>query len=301
MSFESDAVRAFSGILNSLESEYGEAIWGVPRRSFAKGLTWSLSDPDPDLRRDGFPSWSWAGWKGNTGTRLVFQDVFTAKGGIFAIEWYYHRQTENGSYELAAVDDSPPPLSKVLARRSIATTTTTSNPTLKPQGGSLFSFGSGSNNSTSLFGTPARTPSETTKPEIEEKKPIEEEQPTQREINRKKNYTWYVTGHPGEPDYVKQDHHSLTIHQCHHSCTYSASTPVPPQLLSIPLISKNVLDGENISHSRLITRTIKTPVEKKRRMRIRYDYNLYTYQEVSRHLAISPILTMMMIKGFRNC
>lgn len=207
MSFESDAVRAFSGILSSLESEYGEAIWGVPRRSFSKGLTWSLSESDPDLRRGGFPSWSWAGWKGNAGTRLVFQDVLTTRGGVFTIEWYYHRQTEDGSFELTAVDDSPPPFSNVLAQRSIATTTTTYNPTPKRHEGSLFSWGSGSTNSTSLF---VRTPSEPTKLEIEEKKSVKEEQPTQWEIDQKKNHTWYITGHPGEPDYVKEPLASLS-------------------------------------------------------------------------------------------
>jgi hypothetical protein len=100
LSFESDAIRAFSGILKSIESEYGSAIWGVPQYTFARGLTWSLSPHNMSLRRSGFPSWTWAGWRGNTGSTLRFSDVLTEPSDIWDIEWHYYRLNDRGNTSL---------------------------------------------------------------------------------------------------------------------------------------------------------------------------------------------------------
>lgn len=108
LSFESDSIRAFSGILKSIEPKYGSAIWGVPQFTFARGLTWLLS-LDRTLRREGFPSWSWAGWRGNTGSRLYFPNYLKAYGWLdelWELDWYYYRLNEKGDYELTLVDTS---------------------------------------------------------------------------------------------------------------------------------------------------------------------------------------------------
>jgi len=75
LSFDSDAVRAFSGILNSVELEQGSHIWGIPRDELARGLKFSLSEHKMSLRRFAFPSWTWAGWKGNASAVLNFHWV----------------------------------------------------------------------------------------------------------------------------------------------------------------------------------------------------------------------------------
>jgi hypothetical protein len=116
--FEMDALRAFSGVLKSVETEFGPSIWGVPSHEFTRGMTWAHTQHHLDLRRDAFPSWSWAGWRGNTGTRLEFKqckrsdaDLRVSRGrhrvsardfigpSVWTIEWYHHQIDQNtGQY-----------------------------------------------------------------------------------------------------------------------------------------------------------------------------------------------------------
>ena len=57
-----DALNAFDGVLQRLESMYKTGFfWGLPQADFQWGLLWQARVPSE--RRDGFPSWSWAGWK----------------------------------------------------------------------------------------------------------------------------------------------------------------------------------------------------------------------------------------------
>lgn len=64
-----DIINAFDGILKALfEGDFQQMayFWGLPRMAFGGGLQW-LSDSFwykawPRGRREGFPSWSWAGW-----------------------------------------------------------------------------------------------------------------------------------------------------------------------------------------------------------------------------------------------
>jgi hypothetical protein len=110
LSFEADAIRAFSGIMASIEPQYGSAIWGLPRMEFMRGLTWSHREHNMSLRREGFPSWSWAGWRGNAGASLRFvnckrKDTDTqvsegryrvARGdesghSTWDLDWYYYK------------------------------------------------------------------------------------------------------------------------------------------------------------------------------------------------------------------
>jgi hypothetical protein len=42
----------------------GEFLWGLPSSCFEVAMTWRSKDLFPIVKRDGFPSWSWAGWQG---------------------------------------------------------------------------------------------------------------------------------------------------------------------------------------------------------------------------------------------
>ena len=76
---EADILNAFQGLLGEFAKHTGSAynIWGIPvlawfdrshdlwlhlPKDFLAGICWTLEMPGD--RRHGFPSWSWAGWKG---------------------------------------------------------------------------------------------------------------------------------------------------------------------------------------------------------------------------------------------
>ncbi|EXJ72525.1 uncharacterized protein A1O5_03671 [Cladophialophora psammophila CBS 110553] len=63
MTFDSDALPAFSGILKVLSKTLGPFCFGLPKKYFGRSLLWT--DPHHGIfkRRADFPSWSWAGWK----------------------------------------------------------------------------------------------------------------------------------------------------------------------------------------------------------------------------------------------
>jgi hypothetical protein len=111
ISFESDTLRAFAGVLKSVEDAFGPAIWGIPAYEFTQGLTWMQSSHRLDLRQHDFPSWSWAGWRFNTSVDLSFvsckrsdSDLRVLNGrylvstgkqagrSAWDIDWYYHSQ-----------------------------------------------------------------------------------------------------------------------------------------------------------------------------------------------------------------
>lgn len=63
MTYPQDAVRAFLGVLQRLEIIYPKGfLCGLPVEDFDWALTWASQANA--VRRQGFPSWSWAGWKG---------------------------------------------------------------------------------------------------------------------------------------------------------------------------------------------------------------------------------------------
>jgi hypothetical protein len=120
LSFQGDAIRAFSGILKSIEPQHGPAVWGIPQFEFMRGLSWSFREHKTILRREEFPSWSWAGWRGNAGARLRFlnckrKDTDTrvsegryrvSKAGasgrsVWDLDWYYY--PNGGSMRLQAI------------------------------------------------------------------------------------------------------------------------------------------------------------------------------------------------------
>ena len=63
MTKDEDALRAFDGIAQHLQSVYPHGFYyGLPVEDFDWGLLWWSQEPLS--RRKGFPSWTWAGWKG---------------------------------------------------------------------------------------------------------------------------------------------------------------------------------------------------------------------------------------------
>ena len=62
MTRDEDALNAFSGVLQCLQTKYEDGfLWGLPVADFPWGLLWRALIPP--TRREGFPTWSWAGWE----------------------------------------------------------------------------------------------------------------------------------------------------------------------------------------------------------------------------------------------
>ena len=67
---QGDAVNAFTGVLNALQSELGSHRWGLPTHKFDGAMLWQLDGHFPERRREKFPSWSWAGWTGGADVQM---------------------------------------------------------------------------------------------------------------------------------------------------------------------------------------------------------------------------------------
>ncbi|KAM7182822.1 Heterokaryon incompatibility protein (HET) domain containing protein [Naviculisporaceae sp. PSN 640] len=70
LSYDDDILNAASGILSALEHRLGETVWGHPKRHFGLSLLWTQHQKSYPLRRRGFPSWSWTGWKFNAQEKI---------------------------------------------------------------------------------------------------------------------------------------------------------------------------------------------------------------------------------------
>lgn len=134
LTYDSDALNAFTGILRAYENMNPPLyhFWGVPifpsfyqdkgklvktERStsdgFMRGLSWSLYKPSP--RRPGFPSWSWAGWRGSVTCPWDWPDndcwsdaapvqVAVGMGNSRKLQWAeleQHSYFKDQSYELS--------------------------------------------------------------------------------------------------------------------------------------------------------------------------------------------------------
>jgi hypothetical protein len=65
LTLESDALKACTGALNQITTSTGVGfLWGMPLVDLARALLWKSHHLSCLSRRDGFPSWSWAGWQG---------------------------------------------------------------------------------------------------------------------------------------------------------------------------------------------------------------------------------------------
>ena len=101
LSFQSDALNAMQGIFRAFAALPSPTrhFWGIPmdiwpadkpgyprgsagklcsEESFARSLYWFLKEPSH--RREGFPTWSWAGWKGK------ISDSFHAPGWSLGLQ-----------------------------------------------------------------------------------------------------------------------------------------------------------------------------------------------------------------------
>ncbi|CAN9171960.1 unnamed protein product [Alternaria alternata] len=127
MTFEADVIRAFAGILRSVEAEHGYAIWGIPQHHLLQGLLWYHSKHQMNSRREGFPSWSWVGWRSRdnglhfancekedtdivsmNGRYLVAQDKHVERS-VWDLSWHYYTADEyNGQFQFKAVELGPP-------------------------------------------------------------------------------------------------------------------------------------------------------------------------------------------------
>lgn len=126
LSFESDVIRAFTGILKSIEPDFGYSVWAIPSKEFVRGLTWAHSLHKMDLRRPGFPSWSWTGWRSNTGNELHFKnckrtdaDLVVSRGryrvdlkassfvgpSVWTLDWYHCSNDSTHSFQPIVKND----------------------------------------------------------------------------------------------------------------------------------------------------------------------------------------------------
>lgn len=86
LTYQSDALSAFQGIADSLESSVGIGclVFAIPKSCFDWGIMWKArarpDDTDGSLgrleRREGFPSWSWVGWQGEVMTLPIDRDEY---------------------------------------------------------------------------------------------------------------------------------------------------------------------------------------------------------------------------------
>ncbi|KAI8933731.1 hypothetical protein NX059_009447 [Plenodomus lindquistii] len=150
LSFEADIIRAFSGILRSIEQEHGVAIWGIPQREFGRGISFEHCGYRSGMRREGFPSWSWCGWLTSAQTLLEFvnfkrkdSDLLVSEGqyrvergtssspetSFFDIDWHYY------AYDAVTGETRPVAVQKTFQEPSHAekaSIDTTLLPLLKP-------------------------------------------------------------------------------------------------------------------------------------------------------------------------
>ncbi|PSN71648.1 HET-domain-containing protein, partial [Corynespora cassiicola Philippines] len=94
LSFEIDTIRAFQGVFNFVEVHTGPTIWGIPRLWFKEMMMWHMYY-NPKLRRAQFPSWSWAGWRGNIRYQTVLPYMLSYddppdNGDMWPIDWMCH-------------------------------------------------------------------------------------------------------------------------------------------------------------------------------------------------------------------
>lgn len=63
LSDENDILDAFNGVAEMLKPYFGAFLWGLPECSVVKLIGWKYYSLPWPVRRAGFPSWSWAGWR----------------------------------------------------------------------------------------------------------------------------------------------------------------------------------------------------------------------------------------------
>jgi hypothetical protein len=103
LTFDSDVLSAFAGIINEAANKKLEVHLGLTEKYFGMDMLWM---PCRWLvRRPGFPSWSWAGWKGpvicfGTSSEEIWQHRRSW------IDWYVFRKS-SGAFQLLSSGYSP--------------------------------------------------------------------------------------------------------------------------------------------------------------------------------------------------
>ena len=105
LSFDSDGLNAFSGVIRAFERSTGEMFfWGMPTGFLESAVAWG--HPTPSLRRrcgiqdmNGssqgnaqFPSWSWVGWTSDGNSKLDNQHLTTEPLGL-----HFYNVSEDGA------------------------------------------------------------------------------------------------------------------------------------------------------------------------------------------------------------
>jgi hypothetical protein len=102
LSFQSDALNAFSGIqglFTGLIRKCNTFTYGIPVAAFDFAFCWTVDEHRPDRRRQEFPSWSWVGWQQEVKYECVPDRVEPG-------EWYFNshlirctHERVNGSWD----------------------------------------------------------------------------------------------------------------------------------------------------------------------------------------------------------
>ncbi|KAB8231275.1 HET domain-containing protein [Aspergillus alliaceus] len=102
LSFDSDGLNAFLGIIGALERSMGMTFfWGMPTAFLESALAWGHRSHKLRRRRgvqtlsqnkDQFPSWSWVGWTSDGQTKLANQNLTMEALGL-----RFYRVSEDGT------------------------------------------------------------------------------------------------------------------------------------------------------------------------------------------------------------
>lgn len=101
LTFQTDALAAFQGILSSMQESYGvHFLFGLPAEDFWLAMLWQHND-QYSSRITEFPTWSWAGWSGS----VVFpwrRDFWTEFSPIFPETQFVSSELPQGQIYVGA-------------------------------------------------------------------------------------------------------------------------------------------------------------------------------------------------------
>jgi hypothetical protein len=98
LSREGDVLHAFAGLSQAFSDKLGPLRWGLPEAYFIEALLWHHNFPP--VRRPGFPTWSWAGWKHPKDSDVQFQTPETGILAHYAIACYEYDGSRGGFQRL---------------------------------------------------------------------------------------------------------------------------------------------------------------------------------------------------------
>ncbi|KAJ4187001.1 hypothetical protein NW767_012492, partial [Fusarium falciforme] len=106
LSYDSDILNAFAGIINDATEGGMATFFGLTKEYFGLGMLWKHSTWA--TRRSGFPSWSWAGWKGSIVQhdlgKYSSEEIWVHRNSW--IHWYVYDE-KDGSFSILASGHRP--------------------------------------------------------------------------------------------------------------------------------------------------------------------------------------------------